>query len=239
MNTSDPAPNPRALSRRELHADDDFDNAYSDWVRRQSERHWTPVEVARLAADLLVTSEYTRVLDVGSGAGKFCIVGALTTRKGRFYGVEQRADLVHAARQAARQYGVEPRVHFIQADITSIDWREFNAFYFFNPFSEPIEESPDAGVPFCGDTKAALHLRHYYIQFARTQLAAAPSGTRVVTYYGLGGQLPPCYQCVRREGRGTDFVELWVKQPTGAWVPSVDPEADESERRRSGAGAQG
>lgn len=238
MSASDGAPDQRAPSRRELHADDEFDTVYSEWVRGHSERHWTPVEVARLAADLLVASAYTRVLDVGSGAGKFCIVGALTTRHGRFYGIEQRADLVHAAREAARSYGVEPRVHFIQGDITSIDWREFNAFYFYNPFSEPIEESPDAGVSFRGGIKAALHLREYYIRFARTQLTAAPSGTRVVTYYGLGGQLPPGYQCIRREGHGTDFIELWVKQPTGAWVPSVDPEADEWERRRSGAGTQ-
>src|SRR3954471_20676012 len=106
MTKSDPAPDQRALSRHELGADDEFDTVYSERVRSHSERHWTPVEVATRAADLLVASAYTRVLDVGSGAGKFCIVGALATRHGRFYGVEQRADLVHAAREAARHYGV-------------------------------------------------------------------------------------------------------------------------------------
>ena len=232
MCTSDGGPDRRALPGRALDTDDDFDAVYPEWVRGHSQRHWTPVEVARLASELLVASPGARVLDVGSGAGKFCIVGALNTRLGRFHGIEQRADLVEAARDAARQHGVEPRAHFIHGDIMSIDWREFNAFYFYNPFAEPIEESPGAGASSRGTIEVAVHLREHYVRFARAQLAAAAWGTRVVTYYGLGGQLPPGYQCVRREGRGTGFVELWVKQPTGAWLPSLDPEADEWERRR-------
>ena len=42
--------------------------------------HWTPVHVARRAAQFLVTGPETRVLDVGSGPGKFCLVGALATQ---------------------------------------------------------------------------------------------------------------------------------------------------------------
>jgi SAM-dependent methyltransferase len=201
-----------------LGPDDDvdqaFDSVYPDWVRCHSARHWTPVEVAQRAAELLVTSACTRVLDVGAGAGKFCIVGALTTQ-GRFCGVEQRAHLVEVAREAADHYGAR-RVHFIHGDITSIDWREFNAFYLYNPFSEHVTGPFGAIDP---SITFAPALREMYIRFTKAQLAAAPVGTRVVTYHGFGGQMPPGFRCARREGRGSDFVELWIKEPTALWIP--------------------
>ena len=222
MTEKDRAAEPRAVSS----ADDDFDKVYSEWVRAQSRQHWTPIEVATRAASLLMSSSCTRVLDVGSGAGKFCVVGALSTPHGSFYGIEQRADLIQEARAAARQYGVGRRVQFIQGDITSIDWREFNAFYFFNPFCEPVSLPLDAAEPVGKSVQFGEYLSEHYIRFTRTQLAAAPSGTRVVTYYGFGGKFPPGYHRVRREGRGTGFVELWIKQHTDLWAPPFDPEAE-------------
>jgi len=195
-----------------------FDSVYPDWVRFLSQHHWTPVEVAQRAAELLVTSASTRVLDVGSGAGKFCIVGALTTQ-GQFCGAEQRAHLVEVAREAAHYYGVGRRAHFIHGNITSINWREFNAFYLYNPFSEHVRGwlgVMDQTIDF------APALRERYIRFTRRQLAAAPVGTRVVTYHGFGGDMPPGFRCVRREGQGTDFVELWVKEPSTLWIPPFE-----------------
>ena len=74
-----------------IHALEDsrFDLVYPREIRELSDRHWTPVEVARKAAVFLVREPGTRVLDIGCGPGKFCIVGALAT-DGRFTGVEQR-----------------------------------------------------------------------------------------------------------------------------------------------------
>src|SRR3954469_15119917 len=66
-----------------------FDQVYSPHIRKLSETHWTSVEVAIRASELLVTSERTRVLDVGAGSGKFCIVGALSSRA-QFTGIEHR-----------------------------------------------------------------------------------------------------------------------------------------------------
>ena len=56
-----------------------FDRLLPFYWRRLSIMHWTPVHVARRAAQLLVTGPKTRVLDVGSGPGKFCLVGAMAT----------------------------------------------------------------------------------------------------------------------------------------------------------------
>jgi len=226
MRSNGSAPGLQALLALGPDADESFDRVYPDWVKCRSERHWTPVEVARRAAELLVTSAYTRVLDVGSGAGKFCIVGALATQ-GRFCGVEQRAHLVEVAREAAEHYGIQRRAHFFHGDIRAIDWSEFKAFYLYNPFSEHatgLFGAIDQSI------ELAPHLREKHIRFTRAQLAAAPVGTRVVTYHGFGGDMPPGYRCARREGHGTDFVELWVKEPAALWLPPFDSEVAERAR---------
>jgi len=184
-------------------ADAVFDGCYPDWVRSRSKRYWTPVDVARRAAELLVTDDNTRVLDVGSGAGKFCIIGALTTG-GIFSGIEKRPGLVEVARAAAKHFGAR-RTDFILGDITSIDWRAFNAFYLFNPFLEDAD-----GLVGAID----------YISFTRARLEAAPVGTRVATYHGYGGRMPAGFRCIWCEPKGSDFVEVWVKEPTRSRIPA-------------------
>ena len=65
--------------------DEKFDLIYPPQIRELSSLHWTPVAVAAEAAKLLVTAPGTRVLDIGCGPGKFCLVGASLT-DGRFTG---------------------------------------------------------------------------------------------------------------------------------------------------------
>jgi SAM-dependent methyltransferase len=205
----DAAPDP-GWDPRESDVDEAFDRVYPASVNYRSYVHWTPVDVARRAALLLVTGEGTRVLDVGAGAGKFCIVGALATR-GRFYGVEQVPHLVEAARNAADRYGVGRRAHFVVGDIRSVDWRDFDAFYLYNPFCEYLgrmSSRADHAI------SVAPGVRRELIEFTTTQLANAATGTRVATYHGFGGEMPRAYRRVLREGYGADVIELWVKEPS-------------------------
>src|SRR3954471_8285376 len=83
-----------------LPSDVEFDDVYDPEIRALSPQHWTPVQVAARAATLLTQAGATRILDVGSGAGKFCIAGALST-DAHFTGVERRGRLVETARRAA------------------------------------------------------------------------------------------------------------------------------------------
>jgi SAM-dependent methyltransferase len=192
--------------------DEAFDAAFPEWIRAQSERHWTPVRVARRAAELLVTSQQTRVLDVGSGSGKLCIVGALTCGRGCFHGIEQREDLVKVAQETARRLEIEDRVQFLHGDATALDWSEFHAFYFYNPFVEVVDgpaSRSSAVVP--RTRKVPSGLNQHYLRVARTRLAKCPAGTRVVTYYGFGDRLPSSYRRVRREPHGVGVLELWIK----------------------------
>jgi SAM-dependent methyltransferase len=71
--------------------DDRFDQVWPLRLRKLSPLHWTPIVVASHASKLLVTKPGTRVLDIGCGPGKFCLIAAALT-DGYFTGVEQRRE---------------------------------------------------------------------------------------------------------------------------------------------------
>lgn len=196
------------LRRGELMTDDAFDAVYLPHARQLSEAHWTPVEVAVFAAEFLVQRPGTRVLDVGSGAGKFCQIGALVTQ-GTFIGVEQRPVLLHEAERVCRDHGID-RAAFLAGNAEEVDWSQYDAFYLFNPFLEHL--TPSIAL----DDTVALSARRYelYVAFVEEKLRQFPGGTRVVTYYGFGGAFPRTYQPKVLFRYGGDYVIAWEKQAT-------------------------
>jgi SAM-dependent methyltransferase len=189
------------------HVDDrDWDQLYPAWVRALSRKHWTPVAVAQRAAEWLVTDSKTRVLDVGSGAGKFCAVGALTSGA-VFTGVEQRPHLVDTARQMVRSNCIK-RCTFIQGNARDLDWNAYDAFYLFNPFAENLP-----GYPFIDDA-IERHPRRFrtYVAAITAILASSRAGTRLCTYYGLGADMPPGWRHIRQEKLHGGPLSLWRKE---------------------------
>jgi tRNA A58 N-methylase Trm61 len=170
--------------------DNRFDLVYPPEIRELSHVHWTPVMVARKAADFLVSEPGTRVLDIGCGAGKFCIVGALTTA-GQFTGVEQRKRLSDLARTTIEQANI-PNAEIIHGNVAEIDFSNFDAFYLFNPFQENLQTTLkiDASV----NLSDALYEK--YTEHVARQLAIAPLGTRVVTYCGACEEVPLGFECL-------------------------------------------
>jgi SAM-dependent methyltransferase len=168
--------------------------------------HWTPLAVARRAAALLANGGSPRILDVGSGVGKFCIAGALTT-DAIFVGIEQRGRLVEAAREAASLCGAQ-RASFVHANMLEVDFADFDAFYFFNPFLELIDPAPfpiDRRIPLSS-------LRHReYVAASCSRLGEVKTGTRVVIYGGLGGEMPAGFSCELEETCYRDVLTLWIK----------------------------
>jgi SAM-dependent methyltransferase len=182
--------------------DSRFDDLFPIPIRAMSRIYWTPVRVARRAAELLVGNSTRRVLDVGSGAGKFCVIGALSTR-GRFFGVEQNPALVDCARDVAGLLGLADTT-FTCGAFHAQSPTSFDAFYFFNPFEEnrlpgPAPTGPEPACRFDSDVRRAQDF-----------LRAADRGARVVTYNGLGGPIPEGYRLARRDPIGCG-LELWVK----------------------------
>jgi len=194
--------------------DRDFDDIYPFGIRVVSRTFWTPVRVALRAAELLVRNENSSVLDVGAGAGKFCIVGALSTNA-RFTGLEHRASLVTVAEDAAARVGAAALTNFVHGGLAGIEWERFDAFYFYNPFSENLYGRHDH----LDDTVELSQERFRRdIDAVYRGLEDARPGARVVTYHGFGREFPPSYECQMREGAGSDVLELWVRSdgPRGA-----------------------
>lgn len=183
--------------------DERFDQIYPPRVRKLSSQHWTPVAVASAAAKLLVSKPGTRVLDIGCGPGKFCLIGSLLT-DGHFTGIEQRSQLAKAARQAALDQGIY-NVEIIHGNVTSVSFSNYDAFYLFNPFEENMFERQkiDGAVPL----SATLYKK--YTRYVAAELRAKPIGTRVVDYAGYSHGVPSCYHCQLSGFSGR--LKLWVK----------------------------
>jgi tRNA G46 methylase TrmB len=167
-----------------------FDEIFPQPMQRLSNVHWTPVAVARRAAQLLVDSAATTVLDVGAGVGKFCIIGATTT-PGRFVGVERREWCARVAQRAIRRHAV-PRVDLIHEEALALDWSRFDGIYFFNPFHDPVPDERS-------------------VRLAERKLKEVRPGARVVTYHGFGGIMPPCFRRVVSEASGTGRLEMFLR----------------------------
>jgi hypothetical protein len=184
-------------------ADELFGRLYPDHIAALAPLHWTPVAVALRAAQLLAPGPGGRVLDLGAGPGKLCIIGALST-SASFTGVEHRRHLVRAAVAAAERCGARS-ARFIHADIFEIDWRPYDACYLFNPFAEYLQGAIDQAI------EIDPRFYGYYVDAVTRRLALARPGTRVVTYHGFGGRLPAAFRLVAVERAGTDELELWIR----------------------------
>ena len=87
-------------------SDAQLDALLPEAVRRVSSVYWTPVRVARRAAQIFDDLGISRVLDVGSGPGKFCIVAGARVPRMSFVGIEHRPHLVAAAQSLAASVGL-------------------------------------------------------------------------------------------------------------------------------------
>jgi SAM-dependent methyltransferase len=204
-----------SLSASDIDEDEDdvFDHRLPHRLQLKSSIHFTPVAVARLAARLLAPDPGMRVLDVGAGPGKFCVIAAREVPTCSFVGVELRPHLVHLARKLTARLSV-PNASFVNGDAFELDWSEYDAFYFYNPFAEQLHE-PD----FALDRSLTLMPARFldYVSRAGKRLANARIGTRVVTYHSFGAPVPPGYDLTQRHMIGTDCLELWIKlQHAGA-----------------------
>lgn len=172
-----------------------------------SQVHWTPVEVSLHAAALLAEGGPRRILDIGAGVGKFCILGALTT-PAAFVGVEQRLSLVETARSAAARSGAS-RASFVHANVVDVDFAEFDAFYLYNPFYEQIALD---SVRIDETIERSYKRFRGYVAATAKKLSDMRSGTRVVTYNGLGGTMPPEYVHMPvTHGFWREFA-LWIRR---------------------------
>jgi hypothetical protein len=181
-----------------------FDSLYPGHIGTKSSRHWTPLTVAGKAAEFLADAG-SRVLDIGSGAGKFCLAAAHYFPETFFYGVEQRYELVTYAEDAKTWLHL-PNAHFIYANMTRINFKEFDHFYFYNSFYENVdsEDCIDNTI----DTSYSLY--DYYTQYLRAALDQRPAGTRLVTYHSAEEEIPSSYFLA--DVSYDTLLKMWIKR---------------------------
>jgi SAM-dependent methyltransferase len=180
-----------------------FDWMYPENFQLLSLKHWTPLAVARQAAAFLAEDD-ARILDIGSGIGKFCLAAAYHFPKTYFYGVEQRQELIYHAEEA-KSYTRLPNVHFIYANITQINFKEFDHFYFYNAFYENID--PHNLIDESIEISESLYT--YYTQYLFKALEERPAGTRLVTFHVTSEEVPTDYNLVEVSHDG--LLKMWIK----------------------------
>lgn len=174
-------------------------------MRRLSGRHWSPLHVIVRGVRWLAEAGARSVLDVGSGAGKFCVVGALSSSLS-FVGVERRGRLISSSRALARAFGVQGRVRFIEGEFGTADLPRTDAYYFYNPFGENLSERDaqiDHDVPLDG------HRYLHDLALARAFLTSLPVGALVLTYHGFGEQMPRTFDEARAPGGASGLLRLY------------------------------
>lgn len=184
-------------------SDSEFDVIYTERIKEVSAFHFTPVEVARIAAQFLAEKPGTKVLDVGSGAGKFCMIGTTCTN-GCFTGVEQRESLYDLSKKLSNHYSL-PNLTYIHSNITDIEFKAFDAIYFFNAFHENIVQSD----PIDNSVKLDRRLYDVYSLYVKAQLDTMPAGTRLATYFSYLDEVPDSYNI--KSTNFDDKLKLWEK----------------------------
>lgn len=181
-----------------------FDAALKKSVQGHSYIHWTPIEVIQAAVDWLGTGSANRVLDIGSGVGKFCLLGAMNSRA-HFTGVETRNNLVDEALSLKRELKLT-NVDFLHSDIKEIDFKNFTSFYFYNPFCEhmALSGSIDDQIKFDEDSY------YSYQDFVIDQLKDMPKGTKVVKYCSPDLDISMDFDLQEMYFEG--LLQLWVKR---------------------------
>jgi len=181
-----------------------FDDLYPDHIQELSLMHWTPVDIAKKAGKFLALPN-ARVLDIGSGVGKFCITAGFFHPGTTFYGVEQRSELFTFAEMAKAEISL-PNVSFIHGNLTDLDFNDYDHFYFYNPFYENIE--PGSRIDYAVATSFELY--DLYSRFVYKMLDEKPPETRLVTFHASDEQVPSSYQLVNNSY--SRLLKMWIKE---------------------------
>lgn len=185
-------------------SDEKFNSLYPLPIKNVAEKHWTPIAVAEKAAAFLAVSNDEKILDIGSGCGKFCLVAAHLYPQTKFYGIEQREGLVSISEQVADQLQIK-NVFFTCNNIAKVEFSDYNHFYFYNSFYENIASAQKIDE----DVVYSEKLYDYYNRYLYKQLDKKPAGTRLVTYHSFGKEVPRGYEIVHTDYN--EYLKFWIK----------------------------
>ena len=182
-----------------------FHQLYPPFIQELAGMHWTPLKIARKVVQFLAPDECVKILDIGSGVGKFCLAAAHYRPYAQIYGIEQRESLVEYANEAKNILGLS-NVFFHYGNFTQLNLKLYNHFYLYNPFFENIDRT----LRIDNNILYSESLYNYYNQYLYNQLEEMTTGTRVASYCSWDEEIPPGYHLI-----DTDFqylVKFWIKE---------------------------
>jgi ubiquinone/menaquinone biosynthesis C-methylase UbiE len=167
-------------------------------------RHFTPLSVSKTAARFLAINPNTKVLDIGSGVGKFCVIGAIHTGA-IFHGIEKRKWMVDIANEIAWDYDFD-NVKFFHTDMLNFPVKDYEAIYFFNSFHENIDDTARI------DNTTTTSSKRYeeYNSHLKLQLDQTKQKTRLATYWVNRDNVPQSFMEVA--SYYNDKLILWEKK---------------------------
>jgi len=158
-----------------------------------------------MVVEFLTPQKDVKVLDIGSGVGKFCLAAGYYKPHATFFGVEQRKDLVSHAEFARKFLGLR-NVHFLHQNLTELDFRQYDHFYFYNSFYENLTNTEKID----NNIECTPELYDYYNQKLYDKLDKMRAGTRLATFHSLEDNIPPNYQLL--EARSSNLLKFWIKR---------------------------
>jgi SAM-dependent methyltransferase len=185
-------------------SDEEFDLIYPKEIQSLSERHWTPVSIIKIVTDFLCLGQGLKVLDIGSGVGKFCLVGASLKPKCEFYGVEFRKSFVTLSNRLKDTYRIK-NVHFLNKDILEMNFNDFDSIYFYNSFQERIDDTASID----NYSEISYELYKEYTKYLFFQFQNMPMGTRLATYHTADFYIPEGYKLVEKSF--DNKLKLYIK----------------------------
>lgn len=194
----------KSFTGRWFESDMEFNTLYPLSIQALARCHWTSLPIAVKAAHFLAGDSDAKILDIGSGVGKFCLAAAYHTPKAWYYGVEQRKSLIYHAEVAKCNLGLN-NVSFIHGNFTQLDFKKFDHFYFYNAFYENLDgtDKIDDSIDYSGE------LYNYYNRYLFKQLQQKPTGTRLCTLCSLESEVPADFHAIHSDFDG--FLKFWVK----------------------------
>jgi hypothetical protein len=183
----------RSRLKNNLVIDDaEFDALYPKSFLEISDRHFSSIYVCQLVSKFLSEQKKAKILDIGSGAGKFCLIGALANENNNFTGIEYRATLHQEAVGLKNQFQLT-NCQFLNGNILDYQLQDFNAFYMFNPFLEQKDKSAIIAMDFNHENEID------YLDYVLAKLENLPSDTRLATYYIDKKLIPKSFSLIKSQ----------------------------------------
>lgn len=178
-------------------SDEDFDTIYPFEIRELSERHWSSVFVSKVASDFFCNQKSVKVLDIGSGAGKFCFVAAALHPASEFHGIDIRENFIEISNLLKEKHQI-PNASFQLQDVLQMNFSGYDGIYFFNSFQEKID--PTSAI----DERSEVSIEQYilYTNHLFNELNKVPVGTKLVTYFAEEFCVPDSFRLISTHFKG-------------------------------------